>query len=202
MAFVFGGDSDELIDEAIEDIKGEIARTIHPSSSCERLHDTISSAGHDSVTVATCGSIRRDASSENLASEAAWAPKAKSDYSQLRAYGNSDADGTTLHISTKDMTTSPDAGAALASPIQKELSDSHVTNIGTNDAPALISRFSLPKQFVGRLAPTFEAAAPPRVSSSMKRGPGKKMKERKYSNSGRTDIRALPDYDGDPIDEF
>jgi hypothetical protein len=70
-------------------------------------------------------------------------------------------------------------------------------------------RFALPQTFVGKLAAT--GAKPqkmpiPSVSAVWGKRGGRRMGgekgcRRKKSYDGRTDIRALPDFDGDPIEE-
>ncbi|KAI1455292.1 hypothetical protein F4805DRAFT_274421 [Annulohypoxylon moriforme] len=94
-------------------------------------------------------------------------------------------------------------------------SDSHMATQGTLDSEAISSnpatagstlmsesesrfRFAQPRTFVGKLAdPKTSTATLMSHHHSKKRG-----RPKKKATDGRTDIRQLPDFDGDPIEEF
>ncbi|KAI3325872.1 hypothetical protein HD806DRAFT_426159 [Xylariaceae sp. AK1471] len=98
--------------------------------------------------------------------------------------------------------------------------DSHIATLGTTDSetapsnmatvgssgkpPRNTMRFIMPKAFVGKhvhgdqdaIARAFTANGP--TSSKKKKG----KRRKKMAMDGRTDIRSLPDFDGDPIEEI
>ncbi|KAI1088683.1 hypothetical protein F5B19DRAFT_470485 [Rostrohypoxylon terebratum] len=97
-------------------------------------------------------------------------------------------------------------------------SESHVATQGTLDSEMISSnvaiagsttvtesesrfRFSQPRTFVGKLADSCTAIRHVPVDTPLRRGK-KRGRPKKKATDGRTDIRKLPDFDGDPIEEF
>lgn len=86
-----------------------------------------------------------------------------------------------------------------------EAMSSNIAIAGSSDKPSHNpTRFVMPKGFVGKrigikTAPTTYSSRP-HVTTGGNKGRGKKR--RKMAIDGRTDIRNLPDYDGDPIEEI
>ncbi|KAI0538603.1 hypothetical protein GGR58DRAFT_286040 [Xylaria digitata] len=96
------------------------------------------------------------------------------------------------HIATKGTTAS-------------ETTSSNIVTIATSDElPHNLKWFTLPKAFVGKHVNTDQAsiakAFVANISRSGRKGRGKRRK--KMATDGRTDIRSLPDFDGDPIEEI
>ncbi|KAI1274080.1 hypothetical protein F5Y07DRAFT_224576 [Xylaria sp. FL0933] len=82
---------------------------------------------------------------------------------------------------------------------------STMATIGSSDEPlSNPSSFTLPKAFIGKYANVDRGSIPARCfNADVPRGDKKgKRKRRKMATDGRTDIRGLPDFDGDPIEEF
>ncbi|KAI1822032.1 hypothetical protein F4861DRAFT_551131 [Xylaria intraflava] len=84
-----------------------------------------------------------------------------------------------------------------------EKTSSIIAAVGSSDGPAQNAvRFVIPKAFIGKNVNTNRAEiAPTFVASNPKRGK-RQGKRRKVAMDGRTDIRNLPDFDGDPIEEI
>ncbi|KAI1113965.1 hypothetical protein F5Y14DRAFT_462094 [Nemania sp. NC0429] len=87
-----------------------------------------------------------------------------------------------------------------------EIASSNIATVGSSNEPShKLTRFIKPKTFVGKYAntdniPTARTSMVhiPRVSGSGKR---KRKRRKKMAMDGRTDIRNLPNFDGDPIEE-
>ncbi|KAI0417234.1 hypothetical protein F5X98DRAFT_164044 [Xylaria grammica] len=63
--------------------------------------------------------------------------------------------------------------------------------------------FTLPKAFIGKHANADQASiAQPLPANTLRNGKKIRGKKRKRATDGRTDIRSLPDFDGDPIEEI
>jgi hypothetical protein len=86
---------------------------------------------------------------------------------------------------------------------------SNAATVGSSNEPSRnVTRFVMPKSFVGKhineyqdaIARDFMANAP--TDGRKNRGKGGKKKKKKMAIDGRTDIRSLPDFDGDPIEEI
>ncbi|KAI1167798.1 hypothetical protein F5B18DRAFT_403132 [Nemania serpens] len=102
------------------------------------------------------------------------------------------------HLLESHMATTETTGSEIAS--------SNIATVGSSDQPSHTStRFIKPKVFVGKYVDASNGLMTrasmmniPRGSSS---GKGKR-KRKKKAMDGRTDIRNLPNFDGDPIEEI
>ncbi|KAI1439215.1 hypothetical protein GGR50DRAFT_8177 [Xylaria sp. CBS 124048] len=85
-----------------------------------------------------------------------------------------------------------------------ETASSTFATVGSSDEPPRSAmRFVIPKAFVGKYVNTERAERPPSfIANIPKNGKGKGKRKRKVAMDGRTDIRNLPDFDGDPIEEI
>ncbi|KAI1349044.1 hypothetical protein F5Y01DRAFT_290229 [Xylaria sp. FL0043] len=82
---------------------------------------------------------------------------------------------------------------------------STMATVGSSDEPlSNPTSFTLPKAFKGKYANVDGSSIPARAfNADVSRGDKKwKRKRRKMATDGRTDIRGLPDFDGDPIEEI
>ncbi|KAF2963480.1 hypothetical protein GQX73_g10095 [Xylaria multiplex] len=94
---------------------------------------------------------------------------------------------------------------AMKGTTASETASSNIATIASSDEPPHNPKwFTLPKAFVGKHANTDPAsiakAIVTNIPRSGKKGRGKRRK--KMATDGRTDIRSLPDFDGDPIEEI
>ncbi|KAI1186069.1 hypothetical protein F5B17DRAFT_377000 [Nemania serpens] len=88
-----------------------------------------------------------------------------------------------------------------------EIASSNIATVGSsNESSHKPMRFIRPKTFVGKYVNSDKASMAresmihiPRGSSS---GNGKRKRRKKRAMDGRTDIRNLPNFDGDPIEEI
>ncbi|KAI2625575.1 hypothetical protein GGR54DRAFT_505783 [Hypoxylon sp. NC1633] len=97
---------------------------------------------------------------------------------------------------------SSDSHMAAHSTLASEPTSSNVATTGSTSLAELESkfRFTQPRTFVGKLAGSTAATHGSSVlSAPKKRGRGR---PKKRVVDGRTNIRGLPDFDGDPIEEF
>ncbi|KAI1466102.1 uncharacterized protein F4812DRAFT_452036 [Daldinia caldariorum] len=84
-------------------------------------------------------------------------------------------------------------------------SESAPSNIATAGSTSIIEseprfRFVQPRTFIGKLAGLNGAAV--EVSPFLSHSKKRRGRPKKRTSDGRTDIRRLPDFDGDPIEEF
>ncbi|XXH04293.1 glutamate--ammonia ligase [Hypoxylon texense] len=151
--------------------------------------------------------------------EKAFAEAAHQAAAELHRFGSS-----TGFASAAESTAAPETDTSFG--IEREimettspetLSESHMTTHGTAMSESVTSnmatvgsthveeseprfRFAMPRTFVGKLADSNPTAQGPPLLSH---GGGKKRgRPKKKATDGRTDIRRLPDFDGDPIEEF
>ncbi|KAI1778684.1 hypothetical protein F4818DRAFT_307106 [Hypoxylon cercidicola] len=98
--------------------------------------------------------------------------------------------------------TSNESRMATHGTVASESATSNAATAGSTHLAEVESRFrfAVPKTFVGKLVdPNITAQGPPLLSH----GGGKRRgRPKKKAADGRTDIRRLPDFDGDPIEEF
>ncbi|TGJ80545.1 hypothetical protein E0Z10_g8227 [Xylaria hypoxylon] len=155
-------------------IKDAFKEAAHQAAVELRPSDTSSSADECTGTVATCGT----------------------ELSSLDRRGKYDSvpsdTSSVSHIATK--------GTAV---LETTLSNI-VTVTSSDEPPHTTKRFTLPKAFVGNHVNTTQASIAQafiaNIPRSDKKGKGKRRK--KMATDGRTDIRSLPDFDGDPIEEI
>ncbi|KAI1808956.1 hypothetical protein F4811DRAFT_7164 [Daldinia bambusicola] len=86
--------------------------------------------------------------------------------------------------------------------VASELAPSNIATAGSTSVNESESRFRFvqPRTFVGKLAGLDGAAVG--VSSLVPHNKKRRGRPKKRTADGRTDIRRLPDFDGDPIEEF
>ncbi|KAI0811583.1 hypothetical protein GGR55DRAFT_107993 [Xylaria sp. FL0064] len=111
-----------------------------------------------------------------------------------------------LHKSD-DMSLEPSSESAMATKgtTGSETVLSTMATVGSPDEPlSNPTSFTVPKAFIGKYANVDYSSIPARAfNADVSRGDKKgKRKRRKMATDGRTDIRGLPDFDGDPIEEF
>ncbi|KAI2606310.1 uncharacterized protein GGS25DRAFT_384231 [Hypoxylon fragiforme] len=88
-------------------------------------------------------------------------------------------------------------GTVVSEPTSSNIATTGSTNVAE---PESRFRFAQPKPFVGKLAdPSVHVQGPPLRPKDAKKRRGRSKKK---AVDGRTDIRRLPDFDGDPIEEF
>ncbi|KAI0179585.1 hypothetical protein GGR52DRAFT_312679 [Hypoxylon sp. FL1284] len=86
-----------------------------------------------------------------------------------------------------------------------DISESVTSNVATAGSVHVVDsesqfRFAMPRTFVGKLASSDVTAQGPLLLS--RGGSKRRGRPRKKAADGRTDIRRLPDFDGDPIEDF
>ncbi|KAI1751657.1 hypothetical protein F4782DRAFT_173168 [Xylaria castorea] len=99
---------------------------------------------------------------------------------------------------------SSDSNMATKGTTGSETAFSNIATIGSTDEPPRNStRFIIPKAFIGKYAKTNNASVVRPFMADMPRGGRKgKGKRRKMAADGRPDIRNLPNFNGDPIEEI
>jgi hypothetical protein len=134
-------------------------------------------------------------------------PEANAATSSTSGIGNaspsSDATGSEDAASMESITPEPRARppsvttSTMVAPAQSDVACSETGTLGEH------FRFVQPKPFVGRHSNTSQPpnrVAGPGVGITLSRR--KRGRPKKRANDGRTDIRALPNYNSDPIEEF
>ncbi|KAI0456895.1 hypothetical protein F5B21DRAFT_117471 [Xylaria acuta] len=117
------------------------------------------------------------------------------DLSSLGSGGEYDA---TFHESSSE------SNMATKGTTGSESAFSNIATIGSTDEPPRNStRFTMPKAFIGKRANTGKASiARPLVVDIPRGGRKGRGKRRKMATDGRPDIRNLPDFRGDPIEDI
>lgn len=98
--------------------------------------------------------------------------------------------------------TSSESHMATHGTVISESATSNMATVGSTQVEESESRFrfAMPRTFVGKLVDSNATAQGPPLLSH---GGGKRRgRPKKKAADGRTDIRRLPDFDGDPIEEF
>lgn len=116
-------------------------------------------------------------------------------------YGSLDRgekEGDDLHLSG-----SSESHMATQGTLDSEMVSSNLATTGSTTTAESESRFrfSQPRTFMGKLANSNITIRQEPVHASHRRGKKRGRPQRKATD-GRTDIRQLPDFDGDPIEEF
>ncbi|KAI1370778.1 hypothetical protein F4677DRAFT_343419 [Hypoxylon crocopeplum] len=126
------------------------------------------------------------------------------DMAETTATYGTDSLATDVREQNKDCPpeTSSESHMATHGTVASESTSSNVATAGSTAVAESESRFRFaqPRTFVGKLADSTAIARGPSLLSR----PGKKGRGRQGKRivDGRTDIRRLPDFDGDPIEEF
>ncbi|CAJ2502327.1 Uu.00g097210.m01.CDS01 [Anthostomella pinea] len=172
MRLALGDDTDEVLEDCFKEAAHQAALELRPSETT----GTSDSLGDATETAATCGT------EHSTCDEQQQDESVPSDFLSQS------------HAATK----------------ATSISDSMSSNIavaGSSDEPMRSAPlFVLPKTFVGKLAESgarVRVHSPPVAKGPKGRGKGKgRRKSKNKALDGRTDIRSLPDFDGDPIEEF
>ncbi|KAI0206154.1 hypothetical protein F4808DRAFT_193518 [Astrocystis sublimbata] len=157
-----------------EDIMADaIEEAAHQVAVELQLSDTSGSADEQTETVATCGT---DISLRSQESTLATTSHEPSSESNMATKGSIDSESTSSNVATMGSTNGP----------------SHKSTC-----------FVMPKAFVGKRAHKENAPAAPALKAGISKGGRKgRGKRRKLAADGRPDIRSLPDFEGDPIEEI
>ncbi|KAI1192713.1 hypothetical protein F5X97DRAFT_68892 [Nemania serpens] len=88
-----------------------------------------------------------------------------------------------------------------------EIASSNIATVGSSNEPShKPTRFIKPKTFVGKYVDadkvSMARASMIPIPSGSINGKGKRKRRKKMATDGRTDIRNLPNFDGDPIEEI
>ncbi|KAJ1326692.1 hypothetical protein MN608_08139 [Microdochium nivale] len=184
MNFLFEDNSSEIMNEALEATTAQAARTAWQAGHI--LPETPPKLATDCSTLeisplATCGTSNSK-SSANVVSDTPDATEPPAVSAVPPALSSSYPPASVRHMSTIVETSSPD-----------------------EDQSAQKTVFTVPSMFVGKFASTGleacrEARQPPVPQHTMN---GKqKRRRKKKALDGRPEIRDLPDFDDDPIEEF
>ncbi|KAI0429757.1 hypothetical protein F5Y09DRAFT_251031 [Xylaria sp. FL1042] len=114
------------------------------------------------------------------------------------------APGDHLHKSDDiSLQLSPESFAATKGTPALETVLSTIATVGSSDEPTSNPTFMMPKAFVGKYSNGDYGSIARDFNANVSRGDkrGRRKRRRKMATDGRTDIRNLPDFDGDPIEE-
>ncbi|KAI1291157.1 hypothetical protein F5Y03DRAFT_46629 [Xylaria venustula] len=192
-------DSEEILKDAFKEAAHQAAVELRPS-------DTSSSIGECTETAATCGTDHLsiyDPTSLEASSEGSFATKcatssktvlgiAPTIESSEEPPSNSLSLETPSELCTATKKGTTDLEAALSTA---------ATAGSSNMATSKPASFILPKAFVGKYVNTDQASVARAFGANVSKR-GKKGRRRRKATDGRTDIRSLPDFDGDPIEEI
>ncbi|KAI1422947.1 hypothetical protein F5Y12DRAFT_571309 [Xylaria sp. FL1777] len=101
--------------------------------------------------------------------------------------------------------TSSESSIVMKGTIGSETVFSTITTAGSHDEPrGNHASFILPKPFVGKYVNVEQVQITRAFNVDVSKGgrKGTKGRRKKMTTDGRTDIRSLPDFDGDPIEEI
>ncbi|KAI0473243.1 hypothetical protein GGR56DRAFT_653814 [Xylariaceae sp. FL0804] len=174
MMFALGDDSEELKEAAFKEATHQAAMELRPSSPPDNV-------------------------SNNVTLEAATGETDHATYNRDHAgpLGATQYEGTTARSPVY-------SNAATRGTAITESEPSNLATAGSSDEQSHNSRFIKPRPFIGKLAEpgTSLPLAPSGTIKAKKGRKGRKLAKTRIASDGRTDIRSLPDYGGDPIEEF
>ncbi|KAI0146152.1 hypothetical protein GGR57DRAFT_293655 [Xylariaceae sp. FL1272] len=105
-----------------------------------------------------------------------------------------------LLTDTFDSETSATGTLSTQRPIASEAGLSNKATVGSSDDPPSCTVFTMPKSFAGKNSNANVPITAPALLSEV--GGGKRRRRKQKRNAdGRTDIRRLPDFEGDPIED-
>lgn len=208
-----GDDSDEVLQNAFNEAKHEACRGVQPRDDPEGPDGDsfIAAADCDVETAATCGSaISSEQSSVVEASfpvesdlRTAVPSMAASEYT---AKGPSCLptifEGSEFGTPRNSAEIHPELPSNNATPHHQASIIAQPSESGSSEVARSRFKFAQPERFVGRLAKSPPpVGATPLVQLSVHAPPRGRGRPRKKTTPGRTNIRTLPDYDSDPIDD-
>ncbi|KAL2758134.1 hypothetical protein ACRALDRAFT_2051808 [Sodiomyces alcalophilus JCM 7366] len=207
-----GEDSDEVLQNAFNEAKYETSRAVQPRDDPKESdsEDIIAAADCDVETAATCGSVTSsersivEASSSVVSDRSAAVPSViVSDHTAKgpsclptifegsESWASMESTEADSELPSADVILH-DHASITAQPSEPE----------TSEVTSPTFRFAQPERFVGRLAKSPEPAAPsPLVQLSVHAPLRGRGRPKKKARPGWTNIRALPDYHSDPIDD-
>ncbi|KAI0972214.1 hypothetical protein F4678DRAFT_54199 [Xylaria arbuscula] len=193
-------DSEEILKDAFKEAAHQAAVELRP-------YDTSSSMGEYTETAATCGTdhlSKYDHTSLEAFSEGSFETKgaigSETALSIVPTIESSDelpSNSLSIEISSEMFTATTKGTTGL------ETALSTAATVGSSDkSTSKPASFILPKAFVGKYVNTNQASVPRAFDANVSKRGKKGRKRRKTATDGRTDIRSLPDFDGDPIEEI
>ncbi|KAH9906888.1 hypothetical protein F4778DRAFT_778320 [Xylariomycetidae sp. FL2044] len=202
MRFVFGDNDEELEGTIFREAAHQAAKELHPSDPCgtpEGLHDVTD-------TVGTCKNDRQISNGEIYDD---GMPQETSSESHLATRGTISSDPVSSNLETlESMNLGSDVSTILKGTLGSDPSNAATAGSALPDSSEHQFRFAAPQTFVGKLADPkarMGQEPPPMMSPRRNDGKGKgkgRGRKKKRASDGRADIRRLPDFDGDPIEDF